>query len=307
MRRQLVVDDPLAGSRSRQEVLERGSQQVEAKRKRFAGLRVLLVEDDAVMQQVVGAMLGELGARVEPAGNGLEALARWGSEHDMVLMDCQMPEMDGYEATREIRRRENAAGSGDGRRVPIVAMTARAMAGDREECLAAGMDDHLTKPFTQEDLVDMIELWAAHAHADGEESSAGGAWPDSAHDSTFDSRSGDSSVLDRIRQAQRGKSPELLQQAIAAFCASAGELIAALKTSTDRGDAEATAEDAHRLKSISELLGAEQLADVCRQLERAANEGALESSPVLLGELLYEFDTARSELEGAQELVGAAS
>ncbi len=117
--------------------------------------RLLIVEDNTINQAVARAMVAKLGYSCDVAGNGIEALTS--SErrnYDGVLMDCQMPEMDGYEATAEIRRRE-----GEGTRVPIIAMTAGAMAEDRDRCLAAGMDDHLTKPVRSRDLERVLRLW----------------------------------------------------------------------------------------------------------------------------------------------------
>ena len=117
------------------------------------GLRVLLAEDNPVNAKLAAALLGRLGCVTEVVGNGrkaLEALAR--ERFDVVLMDCQMPELDGLEATREIRRRE-----GDGPRLPVVALTANAMPGDRERCLEAGMDGYLAKPFRIDDLLAALE------------------------------------------------------------------------------------------------------------------------------------------------------
>ncbi len=125
------------------------------RKSRFSG-RVLLAEDHPVNQEVALAMLEAFDCEVEVVDNGraaLESLAR--SRYDLVLMDCQMPEMDGFSATAEIRRREDASGS----RMPVVALTASAMQGDREKCLAAGMDDYLAKPFTQDKLYAMLERW----------------------------------------------------------------------------------------------------------------------------------------------------
>jgi CheY-like chemotaxis protein len=115
---------------------------------------VLVVEDNAINQRVVTRMLEKLGHRADVAGNGLEALAALGERpYDLVLMDCQMPEMDGFEATRRLR--DPASGVLDPR-VRVVALTANAMAGDRERCLAAGMDDHLPKPIQIQTLAAML-------------------------------------------------------------------------------------------------------------------------------------------------------
>jgi CheY-like chemotaxis protein len=122
-----------------------------------ASARVLLVEDNRVNQAVARRMLEHLGHRVTVAENGRIAVQLVRREaFDLILMDCQMPELDGYEATREIR-----AAEGDGRRLPIVAMTAHAMVGDREQCLAAGMDDYLTKPVKMQELGETIARWTS--------------------------------------------------------------------------------------------------------------------------------------------------
>ena len=116
---------------------------------------VLVVEDNVVNQQVVARMLEKLGYRVDTVGNGLEALDALAKiPYSMVFMDCQMPEMDGFSATREIRKNE-----GSERHVPIVAITASAMHGDREKCLRAGMDDYISKPVTMEDIWSVVEKW----------------------------------------------------------------------------------------------------------------------------------------------------
>ncbi|HXI35368.1 MAG TPA: response regulator [Burkholderiales bacterium] len=118
--------------------------------------RILVVEDNLINQQVALGMLEARGHKVAVAGNGREAVeAHAQGAFDLILMDCDMPEMDGYEATREIRSRERASGE----HVPIVALTANAMAQDREACLAAGMDDHLGKPFSSATLQSMLERW----------------------------------------------------------------------------------------------------------------------------------------------------
>jgi len=120
------------------------------------GRRVLLVEDNLVNQEIARAVLVRAGCVVVVAEDGARAVAAWQAQaFDLVLMDCQMPVMDGMQATAQMRALEG----GRPRRTPIVALTANALAGDRERCLAAGMDDYLTKPFKRADLVAMLDRW----------------------------------------------------------------------------------------------------------------------------------------------------
>ena len=122
---------------------------------------MLLAEDNPINQKVALAMVEKLGYHADAVANGLEALDALGSRpYDLVLMDIQMPEMDGLEATAQVRDPKSAVRGHD---VPIVALTAAAMKGDREKCLAAGMNDYLTKPLRPEELGRMIERWAAGA------------------------------------------------------------------------------------------------------------------------------------------------
>jgi CheY-like chemotaxis protein len=121
-----------------------------------ASLRVLVAEDNVVNQKVAGRMLEAAGIRPDMAGNGAEAVTMHRMMHyDAILMDCQMPEMNGFEATAEIRRLD-----GNSRRTAIIAMTAETTAGSRERCLACGMDDYIAKPIKTEELVDALRKWA---------------------------------------------------------------------------------------------------------------------------------------------------
>jgi CheY-like chemotaxis protein len=125
------------------------------------GLHVLVAEDNVVNQKIALAMLGRLGCTAEVAVQGAAAVVAWESgAFDLVLMDCQMPVLDGFEATRQIRALEAAA---DRPRTPIIALTANALTGDREFCLAAGMDDHLGKPFTLAQIRAALERWTGDA------------------------------------------------------------------------------------------------------------------------------------------------
>ncbi len=120
-----------------------------------ADRRILLAEDNPVSCLVARSQLEGLGYQVDVAENGLEVLdALEERDYDLVLMDCQMPELDGYETTRRIRQREVGE-----RHTPVIAVTAHAMAGDREKCLAAGMDDYVSKPFREKALADVLESW----------------------------------------------------------------------------------------------------------------------------------------------------
>jgi CheY-like chemotaxis protein len=129
---------------------------------RGRSLRVLLAEDNPVNQQVVVDMLEDLGCHVAIVGDGvevLEAVAR--APYDLILMDCLMPRVDGFDATREIRRREAASGAP---RRPIIALTALSAEGDRQRCIAAGMDDFLAKPFRRRELLQVLERWRGRSH-----------------------------------------------------------------------------------------------------------------------------------------------
>ena len=120
-------------------------------------VHILLAEDNAVNQEVAVAMLESLGCRVTTAEDGLEALDLFNRvAPDLVLMDCRMPKMDGYEASRLIRAQQRYSGAA---RIPIIALTANALVGDREASLDAGMDDHLCKPFTAEEMQTVLEQW----------------------------------------------------------------------------------------------------------------------------------------------------
>ena len=179
--------------------------------------RILLAEDNMVNQRVAQRVLERMGCRVDAVANGMEAVqAVEAAPYDLVLMDCQMPEMDGYEATREIRRRS--------RTVPIIAVTANAMAGDREGCLAAGMDDYIAKPIQELELRRILR-GVLSADAPGEEDAP--ASPEPAPDGVADAVS--ARTLANLRRLQPDGGDDLLAELVEMFSTSAPELLAEIR------------------------------------------------------------------------------
>jgi two-component system, sensor histidine kinase and response regulator len=274
--RRLVTQDILAARRvQRTPATTRSTAPVHA--------RVLLVEDNAVNQQVATAMIERLGARVDVAGNGKEALELMAAlPYDLVLMDCEMPEMDGYAATVEIRRRE-----GSERHVPIVAMTAHAMEGDRERCLAAGMDDYITKPVETMAIEGVVRRWVR---------------------ATGDPREGDpiaepSAILDfrrvtELRSTLGRGDGALLRKVVESFLGDSSGRVAALRQASDRQDSAALRQVAHSLRGSCLNLGALRMSEIAGALERIpVDAGAAAASP-LIAELEAELRRAEPALLG---------
>ncbi|HEB77137.1 MAG TPA: response regulator, partial [Methylothermaceae bacterium] len=224
----------------------------------WAGRRVLVAEDNPVNAKLIGALLGKLGLKAEIVENGrlvLETLQR--ESFDLVLMDCQMPEMDGYEATRRLRER--------GLRLPVIALTAHAGEGEREKCLAAGMDDYLSKPLRRP------QLEAALArHLDTASNPAAEPAPQPETDSPLWDR--DASL------AQLDGDTELLADMIALFLDDAPARLKALEAAGERQDCAGIAEAAHALKGMAGHFHADTLREQAAALERAAREGRCEAA-----------------------------
>nr|MDQ3317199.1 response regulator [Actinomycetota bacterium] len=266
---------------------------------------LLLAEDNPVNQKVAARMLEKLGYRVDVAQNGLEALeALARNRYAAVLMDVQMPEMDGYEATAEIRRREHEAalaGRGKSLNTPIIAMTANAMQGDREKALTAGMDDYLAKPVHQEELAEVLDRWAAQRPAEAGEAATGGvlATEDSAErEANGDDRPLDPKVLAGLRELGDA---ELLSELAEMFLDDASSRLAALRGVIEDGDAHAVERAAHTLKGSSGNMGATGMAAICAELEEAGASGDLARAPGLLERLEEEFGRVRPALEAEME------
>ena len=238
---------------------------------------VLVAEDNPVNQKVAVKTLEKLGYRVDVVSNGakaLEALER--VSYAAVLMDVQMPEMDGYEATAEIRRRER---EGSGGRTPVIAMTANAMQGDREKSLEAGMDDYLSKPVKPEDLDEVLRRWVSPAYAQGTESDPA---PDASENRSDLRDPIDHSLLDRLRDLQQDGEPDILVELVDAFLSDVPARLETLRGAVEGGDEKSVERNAHTLKGSAQNMGAVRMSEICAGLEEAGRSGELARAPQLL-------------------------
>jgi signal transduction histidine kinase/CheY-like chemotaxis protein len=241
---------------------------------------ILLVEDNEVNQAVAMEMLRSLGCSVEIATNGreaLEALKRGG--FDLALMDCQMPVMDGYEATRELRRNEAESNT----HMPVVALTANAMQGDRERCVAAGMDDYLPKPFKREQLAGVLARHIARDVVEHVPPQAPG--PQTADDGIIDER-----ALADIRALAPGEA--FLKRVLGAYLESAPRLVEEICRDLGSGTTDTMHRAVHTLKSSSANVGAMKLSEICKDIEASVRAGDIESARSKLGRLQKEHEGA---------------
>jgi PAS domain S-box-containing protein len=248
-------------------------------RPRAAPGLVLVVDDIAINQKVAVRMLESLGHRADVAADGAEAVEAWARvPYDLILMDCRMPVMDGYEATQAIRAAEAA-----GRRTPIVAMTASAMAADRQRCLDAGMDDFLSKPVQLVDVGHKVNLWLRRRTAPGEP--VEGA-PIPAPDLAAGLPVLDAAVLAELRSL----GAEFLTSLAEVFVGAVPGLLADLRAGAQNADTVKFSRSAHALRGSAANMGGARVAALCARLEAAAAAGRLaEIEPDLL---LLEAETA---------------
>ncbi len=260
--------------------------------------RVLLAEDNGVNQVVARNMLKALGCDHVIVKNGAEALAAvQQGGFDLVLMDCQMPVMDGFAATRAIRQWE--ADTGTGSRLPVVALTANALVGDAQTCLDSGMDDHLAKPYTRHQLRSMLVRWLPPAlvECSGEAPDGASAKPDSR------STLLDQAALDNIRAIDEDGS--VLDEVIQMFLDEVPEQLDALHAAQAAGDLPALGATAHAMKSASFNVGAKALGELCRRLEKQAKAGDAAGLGDLVGAIVGMVDTVRPLLRAEMRADGA--
>ncbi|TKR31145.1 response regulator [Luteimonas gilva] len=271
-------------------------------RRRWRG-KLLLVEDNPVNLLVAQQLLKVLGLECDTAVNGelaLQAMAR--TAYDLVLMDCQMPVIDGYTATHRWRQHETALGAGH---LPIVAMTANAMAGDRQKCLDAGMDDYLAKPVTRAQLDACLSRWLPSEPIA----------PENAHPSASIGTIGIAAAESRPAAAPAAPpAPEMpmlneetldeleamigngVVQIIAAFLDNTPRLIAQLKTAAEAQDLPLLRELAHSLKSSSANLGADALSEAAKRIELGAREKTLDRPAAAVAVVVAEYERVRPAL-----------
>ncbi|CAA9488513.1 MAG: sensory box histidine kinase/response regulator [uncultured Solirubrobacteraceae bacterium] len=248
------------------------------------GPSLLVAEDNHVNQRIAVALLAKRGFRVDLATNGREAVEMaLRGDYAAILMDCQMPELDGYEATAEIRRQEDSE-----RRVPIVAMTANTMAGDRERCLAAGMDDHIGKPIRLDDL-------------DGALSRAlpAGAreWQRDASIRSDEPADGETPLLDASMLADVFDDDETRRRLLDLFLDQATATVEHLAAAVQVGDGDGVQRLAHDLKGNSDAIGAFRLAEVSQRLYGAARNERMDAAAELQADLVRSFVSTRAALQ----------
>ncbi|MEO6696397.1 MAG: response regulator, partial [Gammaproteobacteria bacterium] len=298
---------------------------------------LLLVEDNPVNQKLAMLQLKKLGYTAHTANNGCEALAALESNrYDLILMDCQMPEMDGYEATAVIRALE----AKNGGHIPIIAMTANAMtanamAGDREHCIASGMDDYLAKPVSIEQLRVKIQRWlpeqlaAQYAVVEDQPApvatykdvlvsrEAGRRERPTYRDGLVSQETGrrelptipviDNKALDKISALQVEGETDLLSEIIASYLSDAPLKLEGIRSALAAGDTNGLRRSAHSLKSSSANLGAMTLSGLCKELEEMGRSGNLQQASQKHQQASQKHQQAQREFDAARQALEAIS
>ncbi len=259
-------------------------------------IRILLVEDHPTNQKVVIRYLSKAGYRVDIAENGLQGVKAYKRKiYNMILMDMQMPVMDGYDATKTIRTLESELGNGemiDGRPIPIIAMTAHAAKSDREKCLEAGTDDYITKPMSRETLLSVVAKWTElnRRTADLQDES-----PDY---QTGQGVRNDSPMDFEMMMEQYDNDKESLVALVSGFLEETREQIKAISKAVEAGDAVTVRDEAHSIKGSAALITANELSVAAHKLQDIGSSGDLEESESAVDKLESEFHRLDAYVKG---------
>jgi PAS domain S-box-containing protein len=248
---------------------------------------ILVAEDNPVNQKVALRHLQKLGYQADAVANGLEVLkALELIPYDLILMDCQMPEMDGFEATAEVRRRE-----GNTRHTPIIAMTANALKGDRERCLEAGMDDYISKPVRTEELAALLQKWSG-------EIASQNVTPELEPD-----LSGviDAEKLSELDELSGEGEPSIIIEMVNLFLGDAHVRLAQMREAVEQQDPRQLERVAHAIKGSASNFGAQHFVKLCLQLEEQGRENRMENSAATLAQVETEFKRLEAALLAEQQ------
>jgi CheY-like chemotaxis protein/HPt (histidine-containing phosphotransfer) domain-containing protein len=256
----------------------------------MASIRILVADDDEVNRKVAKGILERFGYQADFAENGKEAVELSSSvPYDLILMDCSMPEMDGFQATAEIRRREKESKSA--RRMPIIALTAHAMKGFREKCIETGMEDYLSKPFNREDLKTVLDRWL-NSGASNPQRKLEPSVEDSPDEDTQTV-----SVDENTIQALRETMGDDLEKVFQLFCQQTQERIGAMKAAVTQRDADTLHRVSHSLKGSAGLIGAVRMTALSEELQSLGSSEKVDGADELLDMLADEFETVQSLLQ----------
>jgi CheY-like chemotaxis protein/HPt (histidine-containing phosphotransfer) domain-containing protein len=264
-------------------------------------LTVLVAEDNPTNQEVAFGMLRKFGCRVDLVSNGREAMNAFSKHpYDLIFMDCQMPILDGYQATADIRRQEQERGVMHP--TPIIALTAHALEGDKQKCLAAGMDDYMSKPFRSEEMQAMIERWAVDRTSVKKKQvvTGTGTLPEPGRRVSGKNPAGpiDKSILYTLKELQIEGEPDFLERVVVTYLDGSHPLIGQLESAFSTNDTGSMKHIAHRLKSSSANVGAMRLSEFCRLLEMDCSKNSGDDAEVMVSAIVAEFDAVKKAVEG---------
>jgi signal transduction histidine kinase/DNA-binding response OmpR family regulator/HPt (histidine-containing phosphotransfer) domain-containing protein len=278
--RVMAKPDPAIGQFMRVEIPSASQKRAKRLVARRGG-RILVAEDNIVNQQVAIGVLATLGYDADVVANGREAVDAVSlAPYIAVLMDCQMPEMDGYQATQEIRRREGA-----GRYIPIIALTADVLKDARVKSLSAGMDDHITKPLDPRELAAVLDRWLPGV--DILERRAAAPRPKDAIDPT---------ALEGLRELESAGAPGLVKKITDLFLQDTPRQLVALRDSVQNGDSVRLVKVAHTLKGSAANLGAREMVRICGELQVLGEAENIGIAPSLVADLESQFGSVRAAI-----------